>query len=228
MKKKILSLFLVVFLAIVAIGCNFSGGKITIEPSGDEPAATIDLDEVFLNIESQIPNRDSLTGDITLPTKFGQVAISWVSDNPIVIDANGHITRPDVDTTVILRCTLVSATETKRYEVHVIVKAKENTNITPEYVLAKLDADKQGTYYGDGVVVVVEESKVTITDPTGKVLTFDIYIENNEYFVLEEGTKIICTFGEGTVTNSKGTFTKTPPTPTPVVAHLDTTKQGTY
>ena len=29
----------------------------------------IDLDEVFLNIESQLGNKDSITNDITLPTK---------------------------------------------------------------------------------------------------------------------------------------------------------------
>ena len=400
MKRKVFGLLLVVLIGIVAIGCNFSGGTITIEPGGEQTPTNIDLDEVFLNIESQLGNKDSITNDITLPTKFGSVTINWTSDNPNLIDANGHITRPDVDTTVILRCTLTSSTESKRYEVRVTIKAKDiiidpvvqvasiraiiegelgltyktqgtvvatskisfliqdstgyilcyldtdyandlnigdevevegttsayggavqfnkptytkigNTQVdyptprvldknayealntavvniqyvkfeatlaisgkyynlrfddstlngglctpsqdinsydgnkieitgffvyvsgsttkyvyfmateikladtpTPQPVVAHLDTTKQGTYYGDGVVIVISESEVSVTDATGKVLRYTIYVEDNRYYVLDGEEKEYCTFGDGTVTNSKGTFTKTPPTPT--------------
>ncbi|MBO4666663.1 MAG: hypothetical protein J5666_00850 [Bacilli bacterium] len=83
----------------------------------------------------------------------------------------------------------------------------QNQNQTGETV-AKLDSSLQGTYYGDDVTVVVGESKVSITDPTGKTLEFTIYVEGNKYYILEEGTKVYCTFGDGTVTNTHGTFTK--------------------
>ena len=75
--------------------------------------------------------------------------------------------------------------------------------------VAKLAANLQGTYYGDDVVVEVSESKVKITDPSGKVQEFTIYEENGKYYVLEDGNKNYCTFGDGTVTNSHGTFSKT-------------------
>ena len=74
--------------------------------------------------------------------------------------------------------------------------------------VAKLDANKQGTYYGDDVVVVVSESKVSVTDPTGKTLEYVLYVEGDKYYIEEEGRKVYCTFGDGTVTNEKGTFTK--------------------
>ena len=76
--------------------------------------------------------------------------------------------------------------------------------------VAKLPANLQGTYYGDDVVVVVSESKVSITDPSGKVQEFVIYEENGRYYVEEEGNKNYCTFGDGTVSNSHGTFSKDP------------------
>ena len=79
---------------------------------------------------------------------------------------------------------------------------------TGDKTVAKLDASKQGTYYGDDVVVEITESKVKITDPTGKVQEFTIYSEGDKFFIEEEGEKVYCTFGDGTVTNKHGTFSK--------------------
>ena len=45
---------------------------------------------------------------------------------------------------------------------------------TTDPTVAKLAANLQGTYYGDDVVVEVSESKVKITDPSGKVQEFTI------------------------------------------------------
>ena len=206
MKKKILGLLLVVFLSVVAIGCNFSGGTITIDPGNGNGTTTVDLDDVFLNVESQIKNKNAITDDITLPTTFGSVTISWVSDNPDLIDNQGRVHRPDVDTNVILKCTITSGQESKKYEVHVTIKAKEQVVVVD--AVAKLDSAKQGTYYGDDVVVVVMESTVKITDPSGKTLEYTIYQEGTRYYVVDNGNKMYCTFGDGTVTNDKGTFTK--------------------
>ena len=175
MKRKVLGLLLVVFLTLVAIGCNFSGGTITIEPGGEQTPTNIDLDEVFLNIESQIANKDSITNDITLPTKFGSVTVSWVSDNPNIIDANGHINRPDVDTTVILRCTLTGPTESKRYEVRVTIKAKEII-IDPIVQVASISSIISGelgrTYKAQGTVVATSKISFLIKDSTGYILCY--------------------------------------------------------
>lgn len=94
--------------------------------------------------------------------------------------------------------------------------------------IAHLDSSKQGTYTGDGVTVIVYESSVSVADPSGKTLTFTIYVEGDKYYVLEEGTKNYCTFGDNTVSNSHGTFTKSTGDNNGTIAHLDSSKQGTY
>ena len=105
---------------------------------------------------------------------------------------------------------------------------KPNDNNTNEEVVAKLDSSKQGTYYGDDVTVVITESKVKITDPSGKTLEYTIYLEGDKYYILEDGKKVYCTFGDGTVTNNHGTFTKRSGGNTDTIAKLDSSKQGTY
>ena len=53
--------------------------------------------------------------------------------------------------------------------------------------VAKVDASLQGTYHGDDVVVVVEESKVSITDPTGKTLEYTLYVDiDGNIYILED------------------------------------------
>ena len=86
----------------------------------------------------------------------------------------------------------------------------------PTAQVAKIPEALQGTYYGDGVEVVVSESKVQITDSTGGFQLYTIYEEDGRYYVNENGQKVYCTFGDGTVTNSHGTFTKDPNHGTPV------------
>ena len=85
---------------------------------------------------------------------------------------------------------------------------KDNGGNQTGATVAKIPANLQGTYKGDDVVVVVYESKVTITDPSGKTLEYTIYTEDGKYYVEEDGNKNYCTFGDGTVTNSHGTFSK--------------------
>ena len=75
--------------------------------------------------------------------------------------------------------------------------------------VAKVEANLQGTYLGDDIVVVLEESKVSITDSTGKTLEYTLYIDaDGNIYILEDEEKVYCTFGENTVTNKHGTFTK--------------------
>ena len=103
----------------------------------------------------------------------------------------------------------------------------DNGGKTDTPTLASLDANKQGTYYGDDVVVEITASKVKITDPSGKTLEYDIYQEGDKYYILEEGRKIYCTFGDGTVTNEKGTFTKNGQSG-PKLANIPANLQGEY
>ena len=227
MKRKILVLLLALLLTFTLTACdmlnNMGGGG-----GGGTTTVEVNLDEVYLNVQSQINTKDALTDGITLPTSFGSVTITWASENTNLIDNRGNIvTRPDEDTEVILNCTLTSAKEQKTYKLKVIIKAKD-----PEPVkeLAHLPANLQGTYTGDGVTVIVSESSVTITDPSGTTLTFEIYVDKNEYFIEENGLRVYCTFENDTVTNSHGTFTKEngQTTQHDPVANLPESLQGTY
>ena len=64
----------------------------------------------------------------------------------------------------------VTGSSTK-YLYFIMTNIEEDTTI-PTYTVAKLDEAKQGAYYGDNVVVLISESSVKVTDPTGKVLEY--------------------------------------------------------
>ena len=104
----------------------------------------------------------------------------------------------------------------------------EGQGQTEEKVVAKIAADKQGLYYGDDVVVEVLESKVKITDPTGKTEEYTLYQDKDgKIYVEEDDEKVYCTFGDGTVTNKHGTFAKKASTPDEVlVSSIDASSDG--
>ena len=173
MKKKIFGLLLIVMLTITGIACNITsnGNGITINPGGDNEVK-IDLDEVYLNVQSQIANKDNITSDITLPTKFGSVTITWTSDNPYIIDSNGHVNRPEVDTDVILRCTLTSETETKHYQLKVTIKAEEVVISVLSSISDVLTGVVGNSYKTRGTVVAIAQTSFIIKDNTGYVLSY--------------------------------------------------------
>ena len=174
MKKKIFGLLLIVFLAITGMACNITtgeGGGIVINPGGNDQV-TIDLDEVYLNVQSQITNKDNITSDITLPTKFGQVTISWSSDNPSLIDANGHINRPDVDTDVILNCMLTNGSDSKSYQLKVTIKAKEVIIDVTTDIRTIIASEVGKSYKAKGTVVAVSKTGFIIKDNTGLILSY--------------------------------------------------------
>ena len=80
MKKKILSLLLIVLLTFTLTACdmlnNMGGG------GGGTTTVDVNLDDVFLNVEAQINTKDALENNITLPTSFGSVNVTWVSPQP--------------------------------------------------------------------------------------------------------------------------------------------------
>ena len=415
MRKKILALLLVLLLGLVTTGCSLGG--VTIDPGTGTVTGDVDLDEVYLNVQSQILNKDAITDNITLPTKFGTVTIVWISGNPSIISNDGRIVRPDEDTEVVLNCTLANGSTQKTYQLRLTVLAKEpegpetiqsvlasaegtqhkvqavvvakalfglllkddsgyifcytdesmisniavgdevlvdgktsfyggriqfnkpnctkvghkdvveptainldktsfealdnESNVDIKYVkfnatltisgnyynftiegsrlngsmvkpaedysslngknisvsgyfiyiitssagtkylyfiatsieeahsgnagtdtkvVAHLPEGLQGVYVGDGVRVEVSESSVKVTD-SSKTLEYVLYVENGSYYIEEEGRKVVCTFGDGTVTNDFGTFTKeqtNPGTDTKVVAHVPEDLQGVY
>ena len=114
MKKKILSLLLIVLLVFTLTACDMFSG---LNSGNGTQTGEVNLDDVFLNVEAQINTKDALENNITLPSSFGSVNITWTSSNTSIIDNTGRIVaRPEADTEVILNCTLTSAKESKTYK----------------------------------------------------------------------------------------------------------------
>ena len=104
-------------------------------------------------------------------------------------------------------------------------------NEQPDYTKANLSADLQGKYTGDGVVVMVYADNVSVTDPSGKTMTYSLYEDANGIFFLEDGARIYCSFTSSSVSNKYGTFKKVggeTPTTEPTVANIPEEYQGTY
>ena len=75
-------------------------------------------------------------------------------------------------------------------------------------VYANLSEELQGTYYGEeGITVVVYASYVDVTTPED-TFSYDLYVKDGEYYIIDDGDIIVCEFSDGTVTNDFGTFTK--------------------
>ena len=87
--------------------------------------------------ELDIPNKDDVRGNITLPeTTESGVTITWATDHPEIVDVASHenegydptpagtVTRPQVDTTVTMTATLSYKGETLTKEIVIQVKAK--------------------------------------------------------------------------------------------------------
>lgn len=173
MRKKILGIILVVLLAFAGVGCDFMSGLGG--GGGSQSGTKIDLNEVYLNVSSQIQNKNSVTENLPLPTKFGDVSITWRSDNPSVISNSGVVTRPDVDTNVSLQCTLEYGSDKQTYTILVTVKAKENTVVQPTSFSTIAQA-KVGTiddyYLVKATVVAVGKESFLIKDSTGTMLVY--------------------------------------------------------
>ena len=167
MGKKIFSLFLMILLSLTVVGCGII--NVPTETGGGTVHVDVNLDDVFLNVESQIP-KTALTEDITLPTNFGSVTISWESGNTSIIDNNGHIVRPETDTDVYLTCTLTSGADSKTYRVRVTIKAKEKAQTVT--IADVLNGVVGASYKTQGVVVAYSKQGALIKDNSGMIYIY--------------------------------------------------------
>ncbi len=213
--KKIISFLLILFSLFLLIGCGDNGG-ITPKPNGGTDK------EVVAKLDSS--KQGTYYGDdVTVVITESQVSVTDPSGKTlsytIYIEGDKYYILEEGNK---VYCTFGDGTVTNNHGTFT-KRSGGNTD-----TVAKLDSSKQGTYYGDDVRVVIGESKVSITDPTGKTLEFTIYVEGDKYYILEEGNKVYCTFGDGTVTNKHGTFSKNGGSSGETIAKLDSSKQGTY
>ena len=166
MGKKLFTLFLMIVLSLTVTGCGIIN---TVDTGGGTVHVEVDLDNVFLNVESQIP-KTAITEDITLPTKFGSVTVKWESDNKNIIDNNGHIVRPETDTDVYLTCILTSDAETKTYRVRVTIKAKEKEQVFT--IRDVLNGAVGESYKTRGYVLALSKRGALISDGTGMIYVY--------------------------------------------------------
>nr|MCR5422440.1 hypothetical protein [Bacilli bacterium] len=185
--KKVLTVIFVLLIGFLLTGCDLlggGGGEINI------PINEVDLDDVFLNVSSQIENKDNITANIELPNKFGSVTITWTSENEAVVSSSGVVVRPDEDTRVILKCDLYYNGEHKQYEVILIVKAKDN-DVPPTIEVSSIKNIKTsevgGTYKTQGTVVASFKTGVIIKDNTDMIYC---YLGNEKGLELQVGDVI--------------------------------------
>lgn len=177
MRRKFLGLLFVLMLTFVVTGCSL--GEIDV-PVNVVTNAPVDLDEVYINVVSQIPNKDAITGDITLPTKFGSVVVVWSSNNPNLIDAQGHVHRPEVDTQVTLTCILSDGKNQKTYQLSLTVKAEEIVVSVIEPISDILRADAETNHKAKGVVYALSNVSFVLKDSSGMILVYlDIDYRND-------------------------------------------------
>ena len=127
-----------------------------------------------------VESPDNLTLDLTLPTAgLYNTAINWEADYPTIISSDGVVTRPSVDTAVVLTATFtnngVSLTKAFSFTVKMSAEAKlsidgaainlgDITNIITSFKLPDL-----GHFY---------RSAITWTSDNGSVITIDEYTAN--------------------------------------------------
>ena len=117
-----------------------------------------------------IPNKDDVRGNITLPEAIGDVDITWTTSHPEIVDVNAHavegyddmpagvVTRPAEDTVVTMTATLDYKGTTKTVEFTLNVKAApeaiEESDYT-DYFFAYF----AGEGYSDGEQIYFASSK---------------------------------------------------------------------
>ena len=168
--KKVLSFIYLLLLAFLLTGCSLLGGG----EGGSGQFDEVDFDEVFLNVSTQIENKDAITGDITLPTKFGSVNIQWTSDDESIISSSGKVIRPEEDTRVIIKCKLSYNGQSQEYSIILTVKAKEiDITVVEVSSIKNIKTSEVGeTYKTQGTVVASFKTGVIIQDNTDMIYCY--------------------------------------------------------
>src|SRR5690554_5923902 len=117
---------LTIITGLVLIACD----------NGDD---TLDKALTNLTVETILgdnESKDAITKDLALPTKDGEVVITWDSNKPAVITAAGKVIRQDADETVRLTATLSydGAEEDKHFDL-VVLKADGEVDPDEEFTV---------------------------------------------------------------------------------------------
>ena len=117
---------LTIITGLVLIACDNSDDTL------DKALTNLTVETILGDNES----KDAITKDLVLPTKDGEVVITWDSNKPAVITAEGEVTRQDADETVRLTATLSydGAEEDKHFDL-VVLKADGEVDPDEEFTV---------------------------------------------------------------------------------------------
>lgn len=121
--KSIITVFLMVLSAVILIACDTT-------PDGKTDAEILAEAKESLAITYTVSgdSANKVTGNIALPSKVGDVTVTWSSNNTSVISNAGIVVRPASDTNVELTATLTlnEATDNKKFNLKVVAVDAED------------------------------------------------------------------------------------------------------
>ncbi len=239
--KKIVVMFVLAFIALVAFGCNISlgGNDVKIDENGNVNGK-VDLQTVFNAVQSELGDRTNIMNDLVLPATKDGVSIAWTSNRPDVISNDGKVNRQLDDTEVQLSCLLRAGEESKTFYLTVIVKGNREQ-------VGGYDKVSDVLKFPDGTnatvlatVIAVAKQGLLVKDDTDMIFC---YTQDEVDSSIKVGTKVevtgaISIYGGFAQFNKptfsvKGEETVTQPTPTALTkesyeALLTATEKGYY
>src|SRR5690554_5515627 len=205
MNKRFKSLFTFVALLLVTltlVACTSQAKK--------DANAVAEAKESLV-VEFTAPDTAaSVTQDVTLKAKEGEVDVTWVSNNTAVITNAGVVTRPEVDTVVELTATLKKgdATDTKKFSL--TVKAAEVV-VDPDIAIVEGVKDALALGFATGDTAAGVTANITLkTTEDGVAIT---WVSNNTAVITNAGVvtrpeadttvKLTATLSKGAVKETK-------------------------
>ena len=157
-----LAVVLSALILILGTGCP--------QPVEPEADYTADVAAAKSSLAIEFASGDSatsITQDITLPAKVGDVSVKWSSSNTAVISNDGVVTRPafvDGNASVTLTATLTkgTASDTKAFNVTVLALAPYSYTVT-------FDSQNADTAANPSSIVVTEPATTVASLPTAPV-----------------------------------------------------------
>ena len=204
--KTLFLILLVFFLSFGMIACSEKIDKDNDSGENNEDIINPTLSFEKLEIELKVGETYSLNPNIT--ELSGNDLVDYTIDNERIISISGTTVTALAEGSTVVHASLKGYDEIK-VDISFTVITK-----TVERKTAKLDASFQGTYTANGISVVVEESKLSVSEENGNI-EFTLYTDEGGLYILDRVgdvfVKIYITFSSDRKTinvEGKGSFIK--------------------
>lgn len=187
--KKRLYMLMFIFLFFALIACQ--------PKSEEELQKYIDLIEIgYQNTDTE----DEVTEDLELIGKLDDVMISWSSSHPSIIDEDGNVTRPDVDTEVTLTATLTLKDATETVTFIVIVKAIPVVVDPLETALTNMNSLQN---YTMTMTFETDDESYTVLVKMGELAASVEALDETIYYEVDDDVCYIYEYSEGSWVKSE-------------------------